>query len=521
MNIRNCIVFTFCFFSSWNLKAGGVFNVLELGADNSGQQLNTELIQTTMEKASASGGGNLYFPSGTYLTGPIHLKSNIVIRLEAGAVLRFSDDFDRYMPFVPVRWEGTMVKSFSPLIYGYEIENVTLTGRGKIDGQGEKWWNSFYDHLKNHQIDKTKWQIEFEKQNPSINHPDQASSLDLGFLRPPFIQILYSRNIRIEGITIVNSPFWTINPQFCDNVTIDGVTIKNPDSPNTDGINPESCRNVHVSNCHISVGDDCITIKSGKDRDGRLHNTPCENITITNCTMLDGHGGVVIGSEMSGGVKKVTISNCVFEGTDRGIRIKSARGRGGVVEDVRVSNIVLKGLKKEAFTLNLFYQKSDPEPVSERTPVFKNIHFSNITGTAQQAALIVGIEESPVENISFSDIRLETQTGFVIQDATDIGFNQVHVNVESGPVIRAKQVRYLDLVDIRTNTPRDSDPVIGLSDVQHAIIRDCYQNRPTGLFLKTDGENTRDINLYDNLLQWVKIPVDSGKEVPKQEISIR
>jgi len=494
-------------FSYFNLSASGIYNILELGADNQGKILNTDIIASAIAKASEDGGGTLYFPSGTYLTGPIHLKSNITLNIEAGATLLFSDNFDHYMPFVPSRWEGTNVNNFSPLIYAYEAENITITGRGKIDGQGKKWWESFFDIWKNHKENKTKWQLEFEKQNPDILRPDIPGMIELGFLRPPFIQFMYCSNIKIEGITIVNSPFWTVNPQFCDNVTVDGVTINNPPSPNTDGINPESCRNVHISNCHISVGDDCITIKSGKDRDGRLRNVPCENITISNCTMLDGHGGVVIGSEMSGGVKNVTISNCIFQGTDRGIRIKSARGRGGLVEDIRVSNIILKDLKREAFTLNLFYQKSEPEPFSERTPVFRNIHYSNVSGTAQQSALIIGLEESLVENISFNDIRLNTQTGFQVKDARDISFHQVHINTQSGPVLRAENVKYLDLCDVRTNEPHETDPVVELINVQHAYIRDCYQNRPTKLFMKIDGENSQDINLRNNLFQWVKTPV--------------
>ncbi len=523
-SVGKCSIVLFSFllaFSYFNSRASGIYNMLELGADNQGKNLNTQIIASTIASASEIGGGTLYFPAGTYLTGPIHLKSNIVLNLEAGATLLFSDHFDHYLPFVASRWEGTNVNNFSPLIYAYEAENITITGRGKIDGQGKKWWESFFDIWKNHKEDKTKWQLEFEKQNPDILRPDLPGMIELGFLRPPFIQFMYCSNIKIEGITIVNSPFWTVNPQFCDHLTVDGVTINNPPSPNTDGINPESCRNVHISNCHISVGDDCITIKSGKDRDGRLRNVPCENITISNCTMLNGHGGVVIGSEMSGGVKKVTITNCVFQGTDRGIRIKSARGRGGVVEDIRVSNIILKDLKREAFTLNLFYQKSDPEPFSERTPVFRNIHYSNVTGTAKQSALIVGLEESPVENISFNDIRLSTQTGFQVKDARDISFHQVHINTQSGPAIKAEKVKYLDLCDVRTNEPHENDPVIELINVQHAYVRDCYQNRPTKLFMKIDGENSHDINLRNNLFQWVKTPVQQTGNVPKVAVTFK
>ena len=510
-----------CILITTHTRAHGVYNIMEMGADNTGKVLNTEVIKNAIAKVAEAGGGTIYFPAGDYLTGPIHMRSNLVLHIEAGATLRFSDDFDHYMPFVPSRWEGTNVNNFSPLIYAYEVENITITGRGKIDGQGKKWWD-FHHRLYAEPKDyRSKWQLEFDKQNPDVIRPDLPGMVERGFLRPPFIQFMYCNNIRIEGITIVNSPFWTVNPQFCNNVTVDGITINNPKSPNTDGINPESCRNVHISNCHISVGDDCITIKSGKDRDGRLRNTPCENITITNCTMLAGHGGVVIGSEMSGGVKKVTITNCVFEGTDRGIRIKAARGRGGVVEDIRVSNIILKDLKKEAFTLNLFYAKSDPEPFSERTPVFRNIHYSNVTGTAQQSALILGLEESPVENISFNDIRLDTKVGFQLKDAIDISFNQVHINTEAGPAITAENVKHLDMSDVRTNRPHENSPIIDLKNVQHVFVRNCFQNRPTHLFMKIDGDQCADINLRNNLFQWVKTPVQQTGSVPKKAVSVK
>lgn len=518
---KRIVLLFFVIQSALGVFADGVFNVMELGADNKGVKLNTDVIKLAVEKASSCGGGTVFFPAGEYLTGPIHLKSNIVLHIEAGAVLRFTDDFDQYMPFVSSRWEGTCVNNFSPLIYGYEIENVTITGRGKIDGQGKKWWDYHHELYAKPKDFKSKWQVEFAKQNADVIKPDIPEMIDRGFLRPPFVQFMYSSNIRIEDITIVNSPFWTLNPQFCDNVTIEGVTINNPKSPNTDGINPESCSNVHISNCHISVGDDCITIKSGKDRDGRRCNRPCENITITNCTMLNGHGGVVIGSEMSGGVKKVAISNCVFQGTDRGIRIKAARGRGGVVEDIRVSNIVLKDLKKEAFTLNLFYQNSDPEIFSERTPVFRNIHYSNITGTADQAALIVGIEESPVENISFNDVRLDVKTGFMLKDAVDIEFHQVDVATESGPVVSAENVKYLDISNLRTKKTHAEEPVIKLLNVNHSCINNCYQNREADVFVDIDGKNCADINICNNLLHLVKTPVKVSAAVPAEAVVVK
>jgi polygalacturonase len=410
------------------------------GASPSGIKLNTVLINKTIEKLNANGGGTLFFPAGKYLTGAIKLKSNITIELEAGATLLFSDNFDDYLPYVEMRHEGIMMKSFSPLIYAVDAENITIKGEGKIDGQGKKWWDEFFrviiDLKNNGKRDINKYQTMWDQVNDAkvigseINE-DYSEALQRRFFRPPFIQPIRCKNVRIEGITIVNSPFWTVNPEFCENVSVDRVTIANPLSPNTDGINPESCRYVHISNCHISVGDDCITLKSGRDLQARNLNAPNENITITNCTMLAGHGGVVIGSEMSGGVKKVVISNCVFDGTDRGIRIKSTRGRGGVVEDIQINNIVMRNIQEEAIVLDMLYSKMPIEPVTDRTPIFRNINISNVTGSDVLIPIkIRGLEESPISNISFTNINIDGKHKCVFQNCTNIKMKDVFVNGE-------------------------------------------------------------------------------------------
>ena len=386
------------------------------GANPSGEKLNTELINKTIEKLNANGGGTLFFPAGKYLTGAVKLKSNITIELEAGATILFSDNFDDYLPFVEMRHEGIMMKSFSPLISATDAENITIKGEGKLDGQGKKWWDEFYrvivDIKANGVRDFNKYQPMWDKENDvkalyAETNEDYVSSMKRRFFRPPFIQPMRCKNFKIEGITIVNSPFWTVNPEFCENVTIDKITINNPLSPNTDGINPESCKYVHIANCHISVGDDCITLKSGRDLQGRKLNAPDENITITNCTMLAGHGGVVIGSEMSGGVRKVVISNCVFDGTDRGIRIKSTRGRGGVVDDIQVNNIVMRNIKKEAIVIDLKYSQMPQEPLGERTPIFRNISISNMTASDVQIPIrLNGLEESPISDITLTNVNI-------------------------------------------------------------------------------------------------------------------
>ena len=276
-------------------------DMCKAGADISGKKLNTVLINKTIDKLNAKGGGTLFFSAGTYLTGAIKMKSNITIELEAGATLLFSDNFDDYLSFVEMRHEGIMMNSFSPLIYAVDAENITIKGEGTIDGQGKKWWTEFFrvmvDLKDNGVRDINKYQPMWDKANDvkklyAETNEDYVSSMQRRFFRPPFIQPIRCKNVKIQGIKIINSPFWTINPEFCKNLLIDGVTINNPLSPNTDGINPESCRYVHISNCHISVGDDCITLKSGRDLQARNLGHPNENITITNCTMLAGHGGL-------------------------------------------------------------------------------------------------------------------------------------------------------------------------------------------------------------------------------------
>jgi polygalacturonase len=443
------------------------FDVRDYGAVADGKTKITEAIRKAIEAASAAGGGTILFPPGTYLSGPIHLKSNITLLVDAGAVLKFSAEFDDYLPMVRVRWEGTEVNAFSPLIYADKSENIAVHGRGVLDGQGQAWWDYFralkQDHKKTG-VWKTdsKWQQEFVRQNPNLELPDDPEMLKMGFLRPPFFQVLDCKNVSIEDVKFVSSPFWTINPVYSDNVTVRGVTIDNPgDSPNTDGIDPDSCRNVHISDCHINAGDDCITIKSGRDKQGRRIGRPAENYTITNCTMLQGHGGVVIGSEMSGGVKNIAVSNCVFQGTDRGIRIKTKRGRGGTVEAVSISNIVMKDIRGEAITVNMFYdpgksltrddpgksQNLDlgtaPEPVTERTPTFRNIHISAVTGDADQAGALLGLAESPLDDVSLSDIHLRAKQGLTIRNAKNVRLDAVRVDTAAGPPVYADRVENL------------------------------------------------------------------------------
>ncbi|GFH41945.1 endopolygalacturonase [Lactococcus hodotermopsidis] len=347
----------------------------------------TNAIARAISLASQSGGGRVIIPSGVFQTGAIFLRSHIELHLASGAVLKFSDKPEDYPP-VFSRWEGVNQQVHASCIYGKDLENIAITGFGTIDGNGYLWW---------------------DKQR---NHPTE-----LKLPRPKLISFERSNRLTIRDVQLINSPSWTVNPILCQNITIDNISIKNPtDSPNTDGIDPDSCQNVRISNCHIDVGDDCLVIKSGTET--IADKQPCENITISNCTMVHGHGAIVIGSEMSGDIRNVVITNCIFNQTDRGFRFKSRRGRGGTVEDIRISNIIMTEVICP-FVMNLYYfcgpngnkkyvWDKTPYPIDAYTPCFQRIHFANITARNVHAAagFICGLAEQPISDITFQQIDI-------------------------------------------------------------------------------------------------------------------
>jgi polygalacturonase len=475
-------------------------NIAKHGADPTGNIKCTEVINRLIDSLAVKGGGTLFFPAGTFLTGPIIMKSNITLYIDAGSTIKFSDDFDDYLPMVQTRWEDIRVKNFKSQIYAYRCENISIRGDGHLEGQGQKWW----DFMKSISSDKqvnNKWQEIFRKENAELLAKDTYISSKNDFLRPPMVTTYECKGVLIEGVSFSNPPFWTVMPAFTENITITGITIENPgNSPNTDGIDPSSYRNVHISNCHISVGDDCIVIKSGRDKDGREANCPTENVTITNCTMLKGHGGVVIGSEMSGGVKRVTISNCVFEGTDRGIRIKTMRGRGGAVEDIRVSNVSMYNMINEGILITLRYQSTNPEPLSERTPEVKNIQLSgiNIRG-AKRPIAIYGLEERDVSEISFNDLRIFSDRGILLENSSGISFHDISMDIKQGSPLEAKDSKNITWDMVSVSTPVNNLPFLNLINCQKVKVSNCYQTNKIAVYV-SDDENCSDIYIVNNVL---------------------
>lgn len=413
------------------------FDITAFGAVPGGESLCTNAVNAAIEACVAAGGGTVFIPSGKFLTGPIELKSNIQLRLDAGARLVFSNDPSLY-PILESRWEGAEVPVFMPMIYGRGISNFSVIGqgasdnRGTLDGQGAFWWKAFRE--------KT-----------------------LPYPRPRLISFEDCKNVGIENIKCVDSPSWTVHPVRCSKVVICGLHIYNPaDSPNTDGINPDSCNGVHICDCHVDVGDDCITLKSGTEKSA--YRIACENIVITGCTLAHGHGGVVIGSEMSGGVRNVSITDCVFDGTDRGIRMKTRRGRGGIVEDIRISNCVMEDVLCP-IVMHQFYfcgeggkerrvWDKNPHPIELDTPAFRRIHFDHITArnASIAAAFLYGLPEMPISDVSFDTVSISMKAdaqasipammdgiepvarrGFICRNTKNLSFTDVAVAGCEGP----------------------------------------------------------------------------------------
>lgn len=367
-----------------NKLKNAVFNITEYEkfvTDNDW----TAAFDKAVNDIAENNGGTLFVPAGTYMTRSIELKSNMTLYLDNGSELSFSDEIEKY-DILEGNFEGITRPMFKPCIYVKDAVNVVVKGEGTINGNGRKWWERILDRT-------------------------------LEEARPCLVYFENCENIKLFSVTLTNSPVWTVHPLFCNNVVVSGVTIKNPsDSPNTDGINPDSCTNVRISDCLIDVGDDCIAIKSGVE--DSLVKKECENITITNCVMVHGHGGIVIGSEASGGVKNLVVSNCVFQDTDRGIRLKTRRRRGGSMEKLTFSNIIMDRVMCP-FVFNMCYfggkvgkepwvSDINPAPVDEGTPVIRDMNINNITviNATSCAGVISGLAEQPVENITFSNCSI-------------------------------------------------------------------------------------------------------------------
>ena len=377
------------------------FPITNFGAREGGDFDNTEAIRKAVEACHRAGGGRVVVPPGVFLTGAIHLKSNVNLHVSERATLRFSTDPAKYLPAVFTRFEGTELMNYSPLIYAFEQQNIAVTGKGTLDGGAadDNWW---------------KWARRGPGGARSLAHADVQRLREMGdrgvpvrervfgqgyHLRPPFIQPYRSRNILIEGVTIINSPFWEVHPVLSQNVTVRGLNIKTH-GPNNDGCDPESSRDVLIEDCVFDTGDDCIAIKSGRDDDGRRVGVPSENIVIRNNVMKEGHGGVVIGSEISGDVRNVFVEDCKMDSPnlDRALRFKSNARRGGVMENVYMRNVQVRRVAEAVLTIDLIYFNEQ----GPHRPVVRNVYLENVTSLSSPRVMwVVGFPGVTIDDIHF------------------------------------------------------------------------------------------------------------------------
>jgi polygalacturonase len=461
-------------------------NITQYGGIGDGVTLNTQAFADAMQSLSGKGGGTLIVPSGLWYTGPIVFKSNINLHLEKGAILLFTGNKNDY-PLIETFFEGLETRRCQSPISGRNLENIAITGEGSINGSGESW-----RPLKKGKVTGKHWEGVVESggvlkgedywfpsesslkgeflcannlnvPNRELTEAEWVSVKD--FLRPVMISFIECKNVLLEGVLFENSPSWDIHPFMCENLIVDGIFARNPAyAQNGDGIDIESCKNVIVVNSTFDVGDDAICLKSGKDENGRKRGIPTENVIVDNCKVFKGHGGFVVGSEMSGGVRNVSVSNCQFLGTDVGLRFKSMRGRGGVVENIYANHINMFDIITDSFLFDLYYggksaseslEDGDVTPVdiviptvTEKTPIFRNIYVKNLVSrNARRALFFNGLPEMNISNIQVENAYITAELGAELSESKDIILKNVTVIPKEGPALLLNNVKNAKIDD--------------------------------------------------------------------------
>ena len=457
--------------------------ITSYGAKADGVTLNTKAINSAIAAASKKGGGVVVIPAGFWLTGPVELKSNVNLHLRPNSVLQFTADKSQY-PLVASNWEGLpQMRNQSPL-WAMNAVNIAITGSGIIDGNGQAWRMVKKDKLTESQWkklvssggvlseDKKTWypseqmQAGSKLKNPGEIRADKSPEFYESikdFLRPNLLVFTSCKKILLEGVTFQNSPAWCLHPLMSEDLTVRNVHVKNPwYAQNGDGIDVESCKNVLIENSVFDVGDDGICIKSGRDEAGRKRAMPTENVIVRNCTVYAAHGGFVIGSEMSGGARNLYVDNCTFVGTDIGLRFKTTRGRGGIVENIFITNIAMKDIVGEAILFDMYYAAQDPVPlagekreppkvealpVSEATPQFRNFRIRNVVcNGAEKAIFVRGLPEMNVKDIIMEDMVLQANKGLDMTEGSGITLRNVKlITKEINPVMNIHNSRNIVL----------------------------------------------------------------------------
>jgi len=462
------------------------FDITAFGAVAGGWTNCTEAFKQAITACAIAGGGRITVPRGKFLTGPIHLRSNVELHLAADSELIFSDTFADYLPPVLVRGGGVEFYNYSPLIYAHACTNIAVTGTGKLNGNGKAWWG----------WSRKETKAFFDLGAKGVPVGQRVFGTPEAAIRPSFLCLLNCTNVLLDGFTIGSGPNWTIHPIYCLNTTIRRVNV-DTDGPNNDGIDPDSCRDLLIEDCTFSTGDDCVVLKSGYNEDGWRVGRPTENVIMRRCASKRGHGGLVVGSEMSGGVRNVFMEDCHFEGTDRAIRIKSKRGRGGVVENIFARNLTVKNMQHEVVILNMDYSSDKNQVVNDQPPVFRNLAFENITADgAPTAVLISGLEDSSIENILFAKLNIQSTQGVVASHVKNLTFDQVSVTPVRGPVF-------------------------DLTNASDITIRQAVAPPKTEVFLKLEGTNSGNVRIETSDLTAAKIKFLTGAGVSADAVTVK
>ena len=507
--------------------AGPLFNVLDYGAHPDGSTNSAGAFRAAIQAATAAGGGTVFVPAGNYVTGPIELASDLVFQIDAGATLRFPAT---RLPFTKGRQQGIECLTPVPLIGGHDLHNVTVTGRGLLATDNAAWLKlmprtraSADDPGSANGPNWERLLHDLEVKTPA---PDEDYQKAAPELRPSFIRFMDSTNILVEGVHFVGSPMWTIHLLYSDNAVVQDVIIETYPGVHTDGIAVDSSRNVRIANCYIDTGDDGIVLKSGKDADGRRVNRPTENVSIVNCTVHHAHGAVTLGSEIAGGIHNVVADNITCQGTGIGVRLKSRRSRGGTVEDVRFNNWTMEDVG-EAINVTTDYQmegeaKSTEEPVSERTPVFRNIAISGMTIKRAKLAIdVVGLPEMPISGLRISDVIASVKSGLRASYTKAMELHHLQVNAESGPAFLVQDSRELELDGVATRLPLADAAVIRLERCPGAIVRNSRAFPGTGTFLSLAPGELKNTMLEGNVMEGAKTPTEEATMSSDHEVRSR
>lgn len=409
-----------------------VFDIRDYGAKaNDSTFRNTEAIYKAVVACNTADGGTVLVPNGIWYTGPIHLKSNVNLHLDAGAELRFSKKYDDYLPVVLIQRGGFFCYNYSPLVYAKDCQNIAITGSGILNGQGQVWWP-----WKDRQPGMVKL---FQMGKAGVPIEERVFGTEKDGVRPPFIHFIECKDVFLEGVTFKDGPSWNIHPVFCENVIIRKVKVS-AHGPNNDGIDPDGCKNVLIEDCDIDVGDDNICLKSGRDEEAWKIGRPCENVVVRRCTTKAGHGGFVIGSEMSADVRNVLVEDCIFSGTDRGLRFKSRPGRRGIVENIWARNITMDNIRNVAIDFVMNYDGEPIEKVMQYQkevsgikdpPIFRNFHIENIScNNAKSAINLIGLPGDYLKGIYFQDVTINSKEGFRSMFVNDLFFQNVKIVIQ-------------------------------------------------------------------------------------------